>query len=93
MVSDTSTGLLSEYGADACDAATGSRQPPRIAKPVEAPAPHIRTGVQFPPPPKKATRSGRWLFVFRGIESELRKLDRVKPVPPLGQSFGQFPFH
>ena len=47
-------GLFTKYGADACGVATGSRQPPRAAKPVEAPDPHIRTGVQLSPSPKAA---------------------------------------
>jgi len=75
MVSDTSTGLPSEYGADACGAATGSRQLPRTTKPVEAPAPHIRTGVQFPPPPKQKKPPLGGFFVVRGIEPELSPLD------------------
>ena len=52
MVSDTLQGHLSEYGNDACNAATDSRQIPRIAKLVDALGSHIRTGVQFSPSPK-----------------------------------------
>jgi hypothetical protein len=48
-------GLTPEYGDDAFDAATVSRQLPRINKPVDAPDPRIWTGVQFPPSPLKAS--------------------------------------
>jgi len=59
-VSDTCTGLLPEYGDDACGAATVSRQIPRAAKPVDVPGPLIRTGVQFPPSPKNTARPPRF---------------------------------
>ena len=43
--------LFSEYGGDACYAATVSRQLPRITKPVDVPGLPSRTGVQFSSPP------------------------------------------
>ena len=46
---------LSEYGGDACYAATGSRQIPRITKPVDVPGLPSRTGVQPSSPPKNTS--------------------------------------
>ena len=43
--------LKSEYGNDACGAATFSRQLTRTDKPVDVTALLFRTGVQFPPSP------------------------------------------
>lgn len=43
--------ILSDYGDDACSAATVSRQLPRTNKPVDVTVSLFRTGVQFPPSP------------------------------------------
>ena len=52
MPSGAEQGLFPEYGDDACNAATVSRQLPRIDKLVDVYGSLARTGVRLPPPPK-----------------------------------------
>ena len=51
ILSGICMGLYPEYGDDAFEAATVSRQPPRFNKLVEAPGQLTWTGVQLSPSP------------------------------------------
>ena len=67
-------GHLSEYGADTCCAVKRSRQSPRTATPVDVPVLRTRTGVQFPPSPKRifAILTERELFILELLLKDIR---------------------